>query len=294
MRYLMVGIGIVVVALLTGWYVQTQPTTATGSAEAESVARQLQVYESTLGVGEGDSATQTGPATALAQAAPVPVAILVEQAAASPEEAEPSTVASVSAPVVKRNPGGAVGQMAVVRAGGAELLASPVGALLMTLPTGASLNALAVTDDRGWLHVRVVEGVDGWVESDRILLFNDAALPVAPTDAGAAPTALAGEGIPATVGPAAGPTMPTDLAEAALATVALTGSRLNMRSGPGADFPIVAKALPNEVYAAVARNATGDWVQLRNPQLAGAPAWVSAEFVTLSIPLAKLPIPDEF
>lgn len=72
------------------------------------------------------------------------------------------------------------------------------------------------------------------------------------------------------------------------ATVQLTGSRLNVRSGPGADFTIIAKAYSQEEFSALARDATGAWIKvaLDNSQF----GWVAAEYLTLDHPLEELPL----
>jgi hypothetical protein len=74
------------------------------------------------------------------------------------------------------------------------------------------------------------------------------------------------------------------------AQVAMTGSRLNIRSGPGTQFPVIGKALPREVFIARGRNGDNTWVQLAVPDLTGGFGWVSSTLVTLSEPIANLPI----
>ncbi len=74
------------------------------------------------------------------------------------------------------------------------------------------------------------------------------------------------------------------------AQVAMTGSRLNIRSGPGTQFPIIGKALPREIFIANGRNGDNTWVQLAVPDLSGGFGWVTSNLVTLSEPIAELPI----
>lgn len=44
------------------------------------------------------------------------------------------------------------------------------------------------------------------------------------------------------------------------ARIAMSGSRLNVRAGPGVQYAIIDKALPNETFIALARNGPADWV----------------------------------
>ncbi len=74
------------------------------------------------------------------------------------------------------------------------------------------------------------------------------------------------------------------------AQVAMTGSRLNIRSGPSTQFPVIGKALPREIFIANGRNGDNTWVQLAVPDLSGGFGWVTSNLVTLSEPIAELPI----
>ena len=50
------------------------------------------------------------------------------------------------------------------------------------------------------------------------------------------------------------------------ATVALKGSRLNVRSGPGTDYAIVGKAYPDEIFLAVGRTDDREWILIEGPE----------------------------
>src|SRR5690606_10886413 len=75
--------------------------------------------------------------------------------------------------------------------------------------------------------------------------------------------------------------------------VAMTGSRLNIRSGPGTNYAIIGKALPNERYVVLARNADSTWVQLESSKLPDGFGWVSVQFIELSQALSTLPVSDK-
>ncbi|NJN83820.1 MAG: hypothetical protein HC802_17125, partial [Caldilineaceae bacterium] len=150
----------------------------------------------------------------------------------------------------------------------------------------------------------------GWVGSEQILLFNAGTLPVAeeldlrapqaapastvveneePTAAGMAVAVVEAAAAPT---PSPAPVAPASLPADVMATVDLVDARLNMRSGPGTDFPVVAKALPSESFRALARNGAGTWVQLQLPALADDVAWVAGDFISLSAPVTDLLISD--
>lgn len=77
------------------------------------------------------------------------------------------------------------------------------------------------------------------------------------------------------------------------AQVRLTGGRLNIRSAPGTDAVIVARALPSEQYVLLGRNQASDWVQIELTPEEGGSGWVNAAFVETSIPIAELPQTSE-
>ena len=74
------------------------------------------------------------------------------------------------------------------------------------------------------------------------------------------------------------------------AQVELTGSRLNIRSGPGTGFDVVAKAYPDETFIVLGRNAEQSWIEIDVPDVAQGAGWVSAEYVRLSDPIVDLPV----
>jgi Tol biopolymer transport system component/uncharacterized protein YraI len=73
----------------------------------------------------------------------------------------------------------------------------------------------------------------------------------------------------------------------------MTGSRLNIRSGPGTNFGVIGKALPQEVFVVLGRTSDSTWVQLAVPDLSGGLGWVSANFVRVSTAIADLPVTAE-
>ena len=83
-----------------------------------------------------------------------------------------------------------------------------------------------------------------------------------------------------------------ELADSAVTVLVNTGdtSRLNVRSGPGADFDLIGKAYNGSRYDVVGRNAAGDWLQLLTPELSSQRGWVSATYVEPSGDLFDVPV----
>lgn len=75
------------------------------------------------------------------------------------------------------------------------------------------------------------------------------------------------------------------------ATVATNGVRLNVRSGPGTTYAIVAKLPDGAPLSLLARNGDGGWVQLALET--GGVGWVSTRYVTADGAIDQLPISDE-
>ncbi|MBV7328661.1 SH3 domain-containing protein [Chloroflexi bacterium TSY] len=76
--------------------------------------------------------------------------------------------------------------------------------------------------------------------------------------------------------------------------VAMNGSRLNIRSGPGTNFVIIGKALPNEEFVVLGRNEDGSWLRIQVPDIAEGFGWVSVNYFELnSGTISDLSVSDE-
>lgn len=239
--------------------------------------------------------------------------------------AVPPTPSATSAPTLSMSQSGVV---AVVGSEGATLYDSPDADSGQPLAVGIALTALQRSADSTQLYVTTSDGETGWVSRNEVVTFNTNSLPIAGdpanetsasleddssdtamADATAAPdeesgsTALSPTAVPTnTVIPTATNTpLPTPTPTQAMrptpdadgqptAEIALTGSRLNIRSGPNTQFPVVGKALPREIFIAQGRNGDSSWVRIAVPDISGGFGWVSTRFVRLSDPIASLPI----
>ncbi len=72
--------------------------------------------------------------------------------------------------------------------------------------------------------------------------------------------------------------------------VTMTGSRLNIRSGPGTQYTLASKALPQDLFVLLGRTAAGDWLQVELTAAEGGAGWVNADFIEASVPVSELPV----
>lgn len=201
-------------------------------------------------------------------------------AAIPPAQPFPSPIvqpATVSRPVLVSSTDSLLRTVGVVRSGGAFLATEPSGGTGLALPAGEILTLLQRSADDSWLEVARTDGSTGWVARSALLTAGISKLPRVGEAAAPAPVSdlSAGE-----VAPAAAPSVAQEDAPV-LATVRTDGSRLNVRSGPGADFPVVAKADNGVSYRAVGVDAQAEWVQIEISDAPDGTGWVSAGFVLL-------------
>ena len=204
----------------------------------------------------------------------------------------------------------------VVRPGGAQLYDAPDGNVVTTLPTSTLFIATGRTEDDLWVvgvtYVGdedgdgVVDGTGeaGWLQVAQLIAVGVDLLPIVDdtgtiTAAAAAAVTAASptsEAMPATadddpsIDAAASNTDEATEDEAApvIATVASGEDRLNVRSGPGTAYAIIAKALPGESYPVIGRATSGAWLQIDRG--AGETGWVSVDYVEVAGDFSLLPI----
>ncbi|RIK58026.1 MAG: hypothetical protein DCC57_01170 [Chloroflexi bacterium] len=185
--------------------------------------------------------------------------------------------------------------MAVVRGGGAGLYDRPGGAVIGQLTTGTALTVWGRSGDSAWLVVTAGGGVSGWVEKATVVAFDLETLPV--VDGGTAATVSPAASVPASGADSAAapddatPT-PAAMGDEIIATVAVTDSRLNIRTGPGTTYAIVGKAQPGESFVATGRNTQATWIEIATPDLGDGFGWVAAAYVTLNKPVLGLPVSE--
>lgn len=181
-------------------------------------------------------------------------------------------------------------RIAVVRGQGGTLLDVQTQQPTATLSPGALLLVTGRSVDGRFFLVQTEALSTGWVASNAVLVVNVASVPV--VDKPSAPltgTVTLSATTPLTsVSPVlANPPAAEDLAVTALVTT--DAGRLNLRAGPGVDYPVIAKAAAGSTWLVGGRNPAGDWVQLR-PLTGGDAAWAATSFLQLSAPAADLPV----
>ena len=103
------------------------------------------------------------------------------------------------------------------------------------------------------------------------------------------PAVTADMATPATPVPTAVMT-PTATTATPAATVKTDQGRLNIRSGPGTGYLVVAKANAGATYPVVGRSTAGDWLQLQLD--GGETGWASAAYLEVDGDVSGLPVPS--
>jgi len=252
----------------------TPEPTATSTATAAATQTPTATASAT------PTAVSTATATALpATATPLPTSAPTATAQPSTSTAQNETAAPIptAQPVRTSATDTFLRTVGVVRAGGASLLDGPSGGVVAILPAGEIVTLLQRSPDDSWLEVVRTGSGTGWVARTELL---SASLTRVPRVGDAKPSPIPSPAAPI-VSESAAPTVQSPSGDAPrLATVRTDGSRLNVRSGPGANFPIVAKADNDSSYPVLA--VDGDaWVQIEIADAPEGSGWVAARFVTL-------------
>jgi Tol biopolymer transport system component len=275
----------------------------------------------------GATAQQTAVLLPTPTASPLPTATFTPSPVPTATPTLPPTPTPTPSPMPSPTPlpaapaagastaGGENSLVAVVRGGGADLYDKPGGTVTQQLPTGTALTAWGQSADGTWLVVVSASGAAGWVQTDRLVAFDIESLPIldpatgqqsappasssavsetvqspspaetpANADAGQAPASSA-TGAPSTSESTSAP-----VGGQITASVTLTDARLNIRSGPGTDFPIIDRGQPNAVYSVSGRTTDATWIEIVLPDSDSGYGWVYAEFVSLSQPILGIPV----
>lgn len=157
-------------------------------------------------------------------------------------------------------PAAAQGNATIVNASRVNLRAG-AGAgfpIVTVLTAGQQLTLLGANADASWYQVQTTYGQTGWVAA-RFVSANYGGIVVPQT----APTG----------------------SQAAVVTTPF----LNIRSGPGANFPDIGTLAQYQSFNVVGRNADNSWVQINIPGgIQGG--WVSARYISSGTPTSYLPL----
>lgn len=143
------------------------------------------------------------------------------------------------------------------------------------LNQGAVVQIRSISDDGRWYQVTTSDGLSGWLS----------AIYLSTTTAATAPVTAVNAVQPATTQNIASP-MQSFPEGAAVATT--TPARMNVRSGPGTNYPVVASAPAGSRYEIIGLNPARDWYQIRVPNRQ-EPAWIFASLTTLNGSLDNVP-----
>ncbi len=213
--------------------------------------------------------------------------------------------AQTSAPASSSNQMGEL--IGVVGSQGAQLQHSLTQQPLAQLAPGALLTVQARSADGQLLYVQTEARQSGWVAAGDLLVVNVNGLTIM-TAPLLAPESTVSLTSTATLTQSLSPTgsvtatgvttidLPAinvdagDMAEGGvMALVSLQDSRLNLRSGPGVAYPVIAKGEPNSRWAVVGRNTAADWLQLQALD-GGEAAWAAASYLQIEGDLASVPV----
>ncbi|HEX6387457.1 MAG TPA: SH3 domain-containing protein [Anaerolineae bacterium] len=168
--------------------------------------------------------------------------------------------AAPPAPAPKPAPQPPQGATAVVTTGALNVRSGPgIGYSSITvIHQGQVVSLIGRNNDSSWVRVRLVTGQEGWVNAS-LIQANVAigSLPVVPV-----------------------PTL------SAVATV--TTGALNVRSGPGINFPSTAVVYQGQTVTLLGRNANSSWVQVRLAN--GHVGWVNTSLVQPNVSVSTLPV----
>lgn len=167
---------------------------------------------------------------------------------------------------------------------------------------GQRVQAIGRNDSSTWVKVRILEtGLEGWISAAYVQVdVTISSLPVATGSSVPAATATAtpqpaSTSTPTstaptpTATPSSDPTATATSAPGNGAAVINTGA-LNMRSGPGIGYGVVAIVYQGHTVALLGRNSDSSWVMVRNS--ASQEGWVNVNYITPNITISTLPVLD--
>jgi N-acetylmuramoyl-L-alanine amidase len=171
----------------------------------------------------------------------------------------PST-AIINLPIVDSTPPPAPTATAVIKTGALNVRSGPgVAYSVVTVSQqGHVVHLLGRNANSSWVKVRVFSGQEGWVNASYIT-------PNVPISS-----------LPVVSAPGVTPT-----------AVVNTGA-LNVRSGPGVGYSVVAWVQQGQTLSLLGRNANSSWVQVRTPS--NHTGWVNASLVTANVAISSLPV----
>lgn len=128
---------------------------------------------------------------------------------------------------------------------------------IATVDYGSEVELLGRTGESAWLNVRVKSGVKGWVSS----LYINSSVPFS--------------------------TLPV-LVDRAEAYAYISTGRLNMRTGPGVEYPIITTLTHYDTVGVIGRSRSGGWLYIH--AFGTYKGWVNAGYVVCFASIQSLPV----
>jgi uncharacterized protein YraI len=139
-------------------------------------------------------------------------------------------------------------------------------AIITKLVTGQVVNLTGLrTGDSTWVQVSLPNGTKGWVST----AYLKTSVPVS------------------SLTPVTPTTPPTQPPASGVTGTVVTGM-LNVRTGPGVEFPSFTTVSNGAKVTLLGRNAAATWVKIIIPD--GRQGWVNASFISTNIPIGNLPV----
>ncbi|VAW43525.1 hypothetical protein MNBD_CHLOROFLEXI01-1700 [hydrothermal vent metagenome] len=156
---------------------------------------------------------------------------------------------------------------------------------------GNVVNLLGRNADSSWAYIQTATAATGWVNASSSYITPSVAissLDVVTTSATATPTAT-GTVIPTSTATPTPTNTPTAASPAAASAVVATGA-LNVRSGPGVTYSVVATTGQGQTVTLLGRNANSSWAKIRLSN--GTEGWVNSSLITPAVSISSLPLAD--
>ena len=238
--------------------------------------------------------TSTPPAEPTPEPTPEPTSTPPAEPTPEPTPEPTSTPPAEPIPTPFVPPDGPTA-LTLVRINGANLWRLEDGSVVTHFQAGTQLYAASRSADNNWYFVYDDAGVHGWAMAEEVLVINGSSLPVEAILPTVMPTETMDEATRETATPT--PTVTAQATTEATGKVVITvntfNSRLNVRSGPGLEFDIVAKAVSGVTFNGLGRTETSDWIQVAIADLPSGVGWLSADFIIADRPVLELPVVEE-
>jgi N-acetylmuramoyl-L-alanine amidase len=124
---------------------------------------------------------------------------------------------------------------------------------------GDMVSVIGRNDSGSWVVIQTPSGLEGWVNSSYLQInIPVQSLPVVITDESPSPVGIVNTAI------------------------------LNVRSGPGTSFAVIAKLRGGDTVALLGRNVSASWVLIQTSN--NAQGWVNGSYLVTNVPISSLPV----